>query len=74
MKLLNKIDDFLRLKVMKEEFTSKKFINFLIILNGKKLLKSNIDIFKKRYLYFEEFKHLVLNPSELKKLKYRNNK
>lgn len=68
MKILNEIDDFFRLKILRKEFTSKKFIDFLFLLNGKKLLKNNVNIFKKRYSYFKEFKNIVLNPSELKKI------
>jgi len=67
MKLFKNIDDYLKLIIIKNEFKSSKFLDFLLVVTQKKILKNTNLFFKKRHSYFEEFKKTIQKPSSFKK-------
>lgn len=67
MKLFTKIDNYFKLIIIKKEFKSSKFLDFLFVVTDKKILKNTNKFFKKRYSYFEVFKNTIQKPSSFKK-------
>lgn len=64
--MLKRLDDYIRLVTIRQEFKSSKFLDFLLLIGGKRLLKNNRKIFKERYGHFKNFKSILKKPISFK--------